>query len=105
MRYIIQYALPYEHRVMVGIDVESRDAAIAKADELFDHGDIWQDSAEVPLLYDDFLEKGDAGIPREFIVESEVTGDWPDIVSNVRRRCLRWACAKRPSSSAVWTAP
>lgn len=89
MRYIIQYALPYEHRVLVGIEAKSRDAAIAKAGELFDQGDIWQDSAEVPLLYDDFEENGDAGIPMEFTVESEVTGDWPDpdaSVKAIRRR-------------------
>ncbi len=60
------------------------DAAIAKAGELFDQGDIWQDSAEVPLLYDDFEEKGDAGIPLEFTVESEVTEDWPDPDASVK---------------------
>ena len=75
MRFIIQYTLPYEHRVMVGIEAESREAAITKAGELFDQGDIWQDSAEVPLLYDDFEEKGDAGVPLEFTVEDEVCGD------------------------------
>ncbi len=89
MRYIIQYTLPYEHRVMVGIEAESREAAIAKAGELFDQGDIWQDSAEVPLLYDDFEEKGDAGVPLEFTVEDEVCGDWPEpdaSVKAIRRR-------------------
>ena len=89
MRYIIQYTLPYEHRVMVGIEAESQEAAIAKAGELFDHGDIWQDSAEVPLLYDDFEEKGDAGVPLEITVEDEVCGDWPEpdaSVTAIRRR-------------------
>lgn len=89
MRYIIQYTLPYEHRVMVGIEAESREAAIAKAGELFDQGDIWQDSADVPLLYDDFEEQGDAGVPLEFTVEDEVSGDWPEpdaSVKAIRRR-------------------
>ena len=89
MRYIIQYTLPYEHRVMVGIDAESREAAIAKTGELFDQGDIWQDSAEVPLLYDDFEEQGDAGVPLQFTVEDEVCGDWPEpdaSVKAIRRR-------------------
>lgn len=89
MRYIIQYTLPYEHKVMVGIEAESREAAVAKAGELFDQGDIWQDSAEVPLLYDDFEEQGDAGVPLEFTVEDEVCGDWPEpeaSVKEIRRR-------------------
>lgn len=74
---------------MVGIDAESREAAIAKAGELFDKGDIWQDSAEVPLLYDDFEENGDAGVPLEFTVEDEVCGDRPEpdaSVKAIRRR-------------------
>ncbi len=89
MKYVIQYTLPYEHRVMVGIEAESRTEAIARANELFDQGDIWDDTKEVPLLYDDFEETSDAGIPLEFTVEDEVTGDWPEpdaSVKEVRRR-------------------
>lgn len=89
MKYIVQYTLPYEHRVMVGIEAESREAAIARANELFDQGDIWDDTQEVPLLYDDFEETGDAGIPLEFTVEDEVSGDWPEAdasVKEIRRR-------------------
>ena len=91
MKYIVQYALPYEHRVRVGIEAESRDAAIAKASELFDRGDIWQDSAEVPWLYDDFEESGDAGIPLEFTVEDEVAGDWPEPDVSIKAMCRRKA--------------
>lgn len=72
MKYIVQYTLPYEHRVMVGIEAASPDEAIAKANELFDQGAIWDDTSEVPLLFDDFEENGDAGVPLEFTVEDEV---------------------------------
>ena len=84
MKYVIQYTLPYVHRVMVGIEAKSRDEAIARANELFDQGDIWDDTEDVPLLYDDFEETGDAGIPLEFTVEDEVTGDWPEADASVR---------------------
>jgi len=40
MKYVIQYTLPYEHRVQVGITAASRDDAIAQAEALFDQGDI-----------------------------------------------------------------
>lgn len=82
--YIIQYALPNEHRVRVGIEIESRDAAIAKVSELFGQGDIWQDSAEVLWLHDDFEEFDDAGIQLEFTVEAEVTGDWPEPDASIK---------------------
>lgn len=86
MRYIIQYTLPYEHRVMVGIEAESREAAIAKAGELFDQGDIWQDSADVPLLSDDFEEQGDAGVPLEASKEAVHRN-----CAELRKRCVRLA--------------
>lgn len=89
MKYVIQYTLPYEHRVMVGIYAESREAAITRANELFDQGDIWNDTQEIPLLYDNFEETGDAGTPLEFTVEDEISGDWPQpdaSVKEIRRR-------------------
>jgi len=97
MKYIVQYTLPYEHRVMVGIEAASSDEAIARASELFDQGAIWDDTSEVPLLFDDFEEKGDAGVPLEFTVEDEVSGDWPEpdaSVKEVRRRDAAFQAAR-----------
>lgn len=86
MRYIVQYTLPYEHRVMVGIEAETPEAALTKAERLFDDGEIWQDTAEVPLLYDDFEEDGDAGLPMQFTVEQDLGSDepWPTPDSSVK---------------------
>jgi len=97
MKYVIQYALPYEHRVMVGIEAPSRDEAIARASELFDQGNIWDDTPEVPLLFDDFEEQGDTGVPLEFTVEDEVSGDWPEpnaSVKAIRRRDAAFQAAR-----------
>jgi hypothetical protein len=84
MKFIIQYTLPYEHRVMVGIEAESPEAAITKAGELFDQGDIWDDTEQMPLLFDDFEETADADVPLEFTIESEVSGDWPEADASVK---------------------
>lgn len=89
MKYVVQYTLPYEHRVMVGIETNSGDEAIAKANELFDQGEIWDDTKDVPLLYDDFEETANVGDSLVFTVESEVSGDWPEpaaCVMEIRRR-------------------
>ncbi len=77
MKYVVQYTLPYEHRVMVGIEAGSSEEAIAKAELLFDQGDIWQDTTGVPLLFDDFDEVGDS--PLHFTVEQELADGepWP----------------------------
>jgi len=89
MKYVVQYTLPYEHRVMVGIEADSPDEAIRKAESLFDAGDIWQDTAGVPLLLDDYDETGDC--PLHFTVEQELADDepWPGpdaSVTTLRRR-------------------
>lgn len=86
MKYVIQYTLPYEHRVMVGIEAETPEAATAKAEKLFDDGEIWQDTAEVPLLYDDYEEDGDAGVPLQFTVDQSLGSDepWPEADTSVK---------------------
>ena len=83
MKYLVQYTLPYEHRVVVGIEAESREAATARAEALFDEGEIWQDTAEVPLLFDDYEETGDS--PLIFTVEQELDADapWPEADGSV----------------------
>ena len=89
MKYVVQYTLPYEHRVMVGIEANSSEKAIRKAESLFDAGDIWQDTAEVPLLLDDYDETSDG--PLHFTVEQELANDepWPEpdaSVTTLRQR-------------------
>jgi hypothetical protein len=89
MKYVIQYTLPYEHRVMVGITADSSEEAVARAESLFDQGDIWQDTVEVPLLLDDYDETGDS--PLQFTVKQELAEDdpWPEpeaSVTMLRRR-------------------
>lgn len=97
MKYLVQYTLPYEHRVIVGIEEESPEAAIAKAERLFDQAEIWDDTPEVPLLFDDFEENGDAGVPLKYTVEGEVRGDWPEpdaSVTEIRRREAAFEAAR-----------
>lgn len=89
MKYVVQYSLPYEHRVMVGIEADNLEEATSKAECLFDQGDIWQDTTEVPLLQDEFEETSDR--PPRFTVELELVDDepWPEpdaSVAYLRRR-------------------
>jgi len=89
MKYIVNYTLPYEHQVMVGIEADDQEKAIARAEELFNQGEIWDDTVEVPLLLDLYVETEDAGLPLVFTIEGEVTDDWPEpdaSVIEIRRR-------------------
>ncbi len=85
-RYIVEYELPYTHRVQVGIEAESPEAASKKAERLFDDAMLWCDTEGVPLLYDDYEEDGDAGAALEFRVVSAL-GDsekWPEAAACVK---------------------
>ncbi|HQU15476.1 MAG: hypothetical protein B7Z66_12190 [Chromatiales bacterium 21-64-14] len=79
MRYVVQYELPYTHRVQVGIEADSPEAAVKEAERLFDEGEIWDDTATAPLLYDDYEEEEDSGTVLEFEVVATLGSDepWP----------------------------
>lgn len=97
MKYIVQYTLPYEHRVMVGIESESPSAAITEAQRLFDQGDIWQDSTEVPLLFDDYEETSDSSDALQFTIAAECIAEWPTAdasVIQVRRQTAAFQAAR-----------
>ncbi len=73
-RYVVQYGLDYEHRVLVGIEAASPEEAIQKAQQAFDEGAIWDDTGQMPLLFDDYEEKDDQCLVFEVIAKVDV---WP----------------------------
>jgi hypothetical protein len=97
MKFVVQYTLPYEHCVQVGIEAASPEAAIQQAEALFEEGEIWQDTPEIPLIYDDYVEISNAGAPLVFTIESEALNHWPepdDSVRAIRRREAAFAAAR-----------
>ncbi len=97
MKFIVQYTLPYEHCVQVGIEAASPKAAIQQAEALFEEGEIWQDTPEIPLIYDDYVETSDAGEPLVFTIESEAIDSWPepdDSAKDIRRREAAFSAAR-----------
>ena len=79
-RYIVEYRLDYEHRVQVGIEADSPGAAIEQAQAAFDNATLWEDTAQLPLLFDDYEERD--GQPLNFEVVAEVES-WPEPESSV----------------------
>ena len=73
-RYVVQYGLDYEHRVLVGIEAASTEEAIQKAQQAFDEGVIWDDTGQMPLLFDDYEEKDDQCLVFEVIAKVDA---WP----------------------------
>ncbi len=55
-RFVIEYELDYKHRVQVGVVASSADEAAELAECAFNSGTLWDDTAEMPLLFDDYEE-------------------------------------------------
>ena len=93
-RYVVEYELPYAHRVQVGVFAEDSDSAMKRAEESFDEGTLWEDTAEMPLLYDDYEQDENAGAALVFRVIDQVEG-FPEPDSSVRtikEERYAWAC-------------
>lgn len=85
--YVVEYELPYSHRVQVGVYADSAETAGQKAEQAFNDGAIWDDTPEMPLLYDDFEETSDAGVALTFNVveQCEVFPEPDGCVTAIRR--------------------
>lgn len=73
-RHIVQYGLDYAHRVQVGIEAASPEEALVKAQQAFDEGSIWDDTPQMPLLFDDYEEQDGQTLAFEVVA---VVDAWP----------------------------
>lgn len=54
--FMVSYGLDHSHRVVVGVRAPDAGAACAIAQAAFDAGTLWDDTPDIPLLYDDYEE-------------------------------------------------
>jgi hypothetical protein len=91
--FVMEYTLDYQHRVQVGVKAKSPEEAEQKAQQAFDSGTIWDDTAEMPLLFDDYEETEDNVLAFKSVAE---VGKWPTpdaSVEQLRRNAIaRLAC-------------
>ena len=66
--FVVSYEIDYVHRVSVGITAESPESAQQIAEQAFNDGTIWDDTAAMPLLSDEYLESGDESLDRKSVV-------------------------------------
>jgi hypothetical protein len=56
-KFAVTYTIDCKHRVVVGIVATDLLSAVNKGSEAFDEGTIWDDTPEMPLLFDDYEEE------------------------------------------------
>lgn len=98
-RFVIEYTLPYTHRVQVGIEAESALDAEMKAAESFDNWTLWDDVPECVLLLDAYEENGDAGTTLQFTAVHQQPADtpWPAKDASVTSLQRQMAASKAAS--------
>ncbi|QPK64031.1 hypothetical protein IVG45_03365 [Methylomonas sp. LL1] len=65
--FVVSYEIDYVHRVSVGITADSPEAAQQLAEQAFNDATIWDDTAAMPLLSDEYLESGDESLVWECV--------------------------------------
>jgi hypothetical protein len=78
--FVVSYEIDYVHRVSVGINADSPEAAQQLAEQAFNNATIWDDTAAMPLLSDEYLESGDESLVWECIAFEQ----WPEPDHSVR---------------------
>ncbi|WP_231890199.1 hypothetical protein [Methylomonas methanica] len=71
-RFVASYEIDYVHRVSVGITADSPEAAQEIAEQAFNDATIWDDTATMPLLSDEYLESGDESLLWECVAVEQL---------------------------------
>ncbi|TCG08592.1 hypothetical protein BZM27_11000 [Paraburkholderia steynii] len=78
--FMVGYSLDHTYRVVIGIRASNADAACAIARAAFDAGTLWDDTPDMPLLYDDYEELDGQAV--EF--DATPIATWPTADVSVR---------------------
>lgn len=71
-RFVVSYEIDYVHRVSVGITADSPEAAQQIAEQAFNDATIWDDTAAMPLLSDDYHESEDESLVWECVAVAQL---------------------------------
>ena len=92
-KFAVSYTIDYQHRVVVGVSALNTESAIEIASKAFDEGVIWDDTPDMPLLFDDYEEV--EGETLQFSAEEIQTFPEPDAsVKQIKANQFAFCCAQ-----------
>ena len=101
--FAVTYTIDYQHRVVVGVSALNTESAIEIATKAFDDGVIWDDTPEMPLLFDDYEEV--EGETLQFSAEAIQAFPEPDSsVTQIKAHQFAFYCAQALLAGETTTA-
>ncbi|MDP3334614.1 MAG: hypothetical protein Q8S55_21915 [Methylococcaceae bacterium] len=91
--FAVTYTIDYHHRVVVGVTASDEKSAIKVASDAFDEASIWDNTPDMPLLFDDYEEVD--GETLQF--SAEEVQDFPEPDSSVKylnEKAFAFYCAQ-----------
>jgi hypothetical protein len=79
-KFAATYEIDYTHRVVVGVTAPDAETAKQLASNAFDEGTIWNDTEDMPLLFDDYEEVNDETL----LFSAEEISEFPEPDSSVK---------------------
>jgi len=70
--FVVSYEIDYVHRVSVGITAECPESAQQIAEQAFNDATIWDDTAAMPLLSDEYHESEDESLVWECVAVAQL---------------------------------
>ena len=93
-RFAVSYSIPTAHHVVVGVEAPSPDAAISRVREAFDAPTLCDDTPEMPLLEDEYVEEATCG-DRLALGATRIDGDFesdPSVIEIRQEKAAVRAC-------------
>jgi hypothetical protein len=79
-KFAVTYEIDYTHRVVVGVSAPDAETAKQLANDAFDEGTIWNDTEDMPLLFDDYEEVNGETL----LFSAEEISEFPEPDSSVK---------------------
>ncbi len=91
-RFVVSYEIDYVHRVSVGITADSPEAAQQIAEQAFNDGTIWDDTAAMPLLSDEYHEVEGESLVWESVAFEQLPEPDYSVRQLKKEQAAMWVC-------------
>ncbi|WAR43646.1 hypothetical protein [Methylomonas rapida] len=90
--FVVSYEIDYVHRVSIGITADSPETAQQIAEQAFNDATIWDDTAAMPLLSDDYHEAEGESLVWECVAVEQLPAPDHSVRQLKQEYAAMWGC-------------